>query len=288
VFSEVPSRYDFFGDGPFRAVCRVVDPTSPEAASIFASADLGVLVDASEPSRLGDFEAGFVESRCPKVCIDHHLSERLPIHVAHVIEPQSASTGQLVLGLLDLLGVTLDRPMAEALFVAMATDTGWFRYSNTTPPVLETAARLLGHGLEPDLIYRRIYERVCADRLRLQGRVLAAAQVELDGDLVCSCVDTAMLRESGLSTSDLEGVIDPLRTVEGSEVAALLTEWGPGEWKISLRSRGRVDVESVARRLGGGGHAMAAGARASGTREEVLGMLRNEVETAVHVARKGS
>ena len=288
VFAEVPTRYDFLGVGPYSGACRVVDPAGAEAAEILSNSDLGVLVDASEPSRAGEFESAFVASSCAKVCIDHHLAERRPEYVGHVVEPGSASTGQLVLGLFDLLGVSLDRPMAEALFVAMATDTGWFRYTNTTPAVLEMAARLLGYGLEPDLLYRQIYDRISAARLRLQGKVLAQARVELDGALVVSSVDRDLLEDSGLAVSDLEGVIDPLRTVEGSEVAALLTERDPGEWKISLRSRGSADVESIARRLGGGGRAMAAGARASGTREEVEQRLRDEVVIAVQAARKGT
>ena len=288
VFEGVPPHYDFLTEGSDSStetdsVVKIFE-TSP-GPDFFAEFDLGVVLDASDPPRVGNFEADFFGASLDKVCIDHHLAEPLPVYAGHVIEPESASTGQLVLRLLDLLEVPLDRSIATALFVAVATDTGWFRFGNTRPDVLEVAARLLALGLQPDELYSLIYERISEARLHLQGVVESNAVVELGGDFVYSCIDFQLLQTSGVQRAELEGVIDPLRTVDGSEVVALLTEIAPQSWKISLRSRGLVRVDVIAKKLGGGGHAMAAGARDQGTRDEVVELLRKRVEEALREAR---
>ncbi len=276
VAEDYPRKYRFLDTSDLVRVTAEVPPRS-----FFQSWDLGVLLDASAPSRTGILEPAFFSGVFPIVCIDHHVESPRERYLHHVIDPAAASTGSLVLRLLDCLGVELDVAMAQAIFVAIATDTGWFRYTNTTPSVFEDAARLLSIGIEPEKIYRTVYEDFSLARTRLGGEVSRQTRSEHYGAFLWSFLNRKLIEESGVRPGEFEGLIDPIRGVNGAEVVALLTEVDDARWKVSLRARASVDVSEIARRLGGGGHAKAAGARLEGSLEVVMDRLRQEVGRAL-------
>ena len=183
--------------------------------------------------------------------------------------------------LLDVLGAEIDRAAAEALFVAIATDTGWFRFSNTTPLALGDAARLLGKGLDVEGLHRRVYEGFRPERIVLLGKVFAELRMELGGRFAWSLVDQTALARSGIPYEELDGFSEELKKVGGVEAVALLVEIAPRAYKCSLRAKGQVEVNKIAARFGGGGHVKAAGFRISGGGDEVARALVEEVRRAL-------
>jgi phosphoesterase RecJ-like protein len=261
---------------------------TPEQAGRVGPADLCVLLDTSEPERAGAFRPVFFAAGQRRVTIDHHpvqtakgtapgdRSGRLPFDHTLVVT-EAPATGNLVLALLDHLGVPLDPAIAGALWIAIATDTGWFRFANTTPWALRDAARLVAFGLDTEGLHEQIYESYTVPRAKLLGSVLANLRVEMDGGFVWSSVARKELQDGGLGLGDLDGIIDHLKAVRGARVIALIVEVEPGVWKISLRAKGASTVDGIARKFAGGGHAKAAGGRFTGTLDAMLAVLRPAV-----------
>jgi phosphoesterase RecJ-like protein len=275
LLPDWPEKYRFLAAGGGDVL--YVHPQKPESLDAF---DLGVFLDASQPERSGAIEATFFNAAFPKLCIDHHLDPPPPgIYALRRCDVGAPATGSLILQLVDALKAPLDAAIAEALFVAIATDTGWFRHSNTQAQVFRDMARLVDAGARPERLYERLYEELSPARVALQGKVLERMRVDLDGALVWSALDRDAIRSAAVPREDFEGLIDPLRCVRGHRVVAFLTESEPGTWKISLRSRGGVSVQSIASRLGGGGHRQAAGCKVAGTLETVVETLRSLVKS---------
>ncbi len=193
--------------------------------------------------------------------VDHHRSTRPDGYTHPWIEPDSASTCCMLYRQLDTFGVELDRDLAAQLYTGAIFDTGGFRYSNTRPETHEMASRLLATGIDHAAICTRVLMERRVSGLRLAGHVFTHATFHAGGQLAVGRATLDLKARFGNVDGDLEGIVDNLVHVRGVEVAALLVERGPAEVKVSLRSRGKVDVARAARMLapGGGGHAKAAG-----------------------------
>ena len=281
LLADFPDKYRFLDqDGLIEVV------SAPISAEFSAQWELGIVLDATEPERLGEFGESFINAPFEKICLDHHLVEKRQEYLVHYSDPTSPSTGSLVLSLLDCLQIPLSPPLAKALFVAIATDTGWFRYSNTTSDVFRDISRLMEAGASPDPLYHQIYEQLPFPRLTLQAKVLERVKTAFEGAYLWSTLDMDTIRNSGVARTAFEGLIDPLRTVAGARIVSFFSETDKGVWKISLRSRGRCDVEKIASRFGGGGHAKAAGCTVEGSLEEVENTVLKEVETELKVKPK--
>lgn len=249
-------------------------------AGLVGWAQASILLDTSEPERAGLLEPLFRSEDTRRICVDHHVVRgEYPWHI-HLVARRAPATGCLVVGLIDALGVEIDREMATALWLAISTDTGWFRFANTDPIALACAARLVGCGLDPEALWRQIYGSHTASRMRVLGRVLQDVQCGLDGRLVWSVITRSLLSEHGVGLAELDGIVDHLKSVGGAEVAALLTEVGDDEYKVSLRSLSDISVETLARGFGGGGHDKAAGYRFSGPLAALLASLEAAVPPA--------
>lgn len=247
-------------------------------------ADAYLLVDTSDPARAGAARSVF-ERRAdvggpPRFCLDHHLPGEHAHFERHLVIPEAPSTCNLVLALLDRLGVHLDGELARCLWIGISTDTGWFRFSNTDSWALSDAARLSTFGINTELIYQRVYSDLTPARARVLGAVLASLRCELGGKLAWSAVSRAKYLEEGLRVPDLDGIVDYLKWIRGAEVVALLVELEGGIYKVSLRATGAIEVGSVAKGFGGGGHARAAGYRFRGTAEEVAAALAKRLASA--------
>lgn len=243
----------------------------------YRGVDLGILLDTSEPSRTGRLEELFFQTGLDRICMDHHPGPASPLFLHHWVAERAPATGNLVLRLLDRLKIQLDREIATPLLVAIGTDTGWFRFSNTSSLALRDAARLLEAGVEAEKIHRRIYEESSAGRMVLMGRLLAGIQIELGGKFAWSLLDRQILKNSGVPHQELDGLAEQLAALRGPELVAMVLEVDPGSFKVSLRGRGNLAVNSIARDFSGGGHAKAAGFRFVGSWQELHARLKARV-----------
>jgi bifunctional oligoribonuclease and PAP phosphatase NrnA len=216
-----------------------------------------------------------------RINIDHHHDNTL-FGDLNLVDTAASSTAEIVYELAMLLGVEITPEMASALYVGLVTDTGKFMYENTNAHTHEIAARLIEAGVPVDETYRRLYEHVPLEKLRLVSRALSGIQRYCGGRLVVAYVAQVDYEQTGAGEEMTEGIIDHLRSVEGAKVAALIRDQGDrgrAARKASLRSSdGAVDVSAIARMHGGGGHKRAAGFSTDLTPEELIGFLCGEVE----------
>ncbi len=247
----------------------------PEAIPLLPDCDLLVSVDTSELSRLGDLGAYFTRSRAAKVVIDHHIPPLRHGFELAWAEERAGATGLLIMDLCEALGVTPSPAAATALFVAIASDTGWFAFSNTTERELSAASVLVRLGARPTDLYRRLKGDVSIERTALLGEVLASVRGEFDGRFVWSLIRRRQMTDKGIAYEELDGIIDELKIIRQALVVALIVELDDSKWKVSLRGPMHVDVNTIARHFGGGGHAKAAGYRVTaGGIDAVLATLR--------------
>jgi phosphoesterase RecJ-like protein len=242
--------------------------------------DVWVVVDTSAWGQLGPMAEVIRRSTARKVVIDHHVSADNLGAVAFK-DPSAEAAGRLVLEAIDSLGVPVTRAMAVALFTAIATDTGWFRFASVGAATLKAASRLVEAGARPAETFAALYEQQSFARLRLQGRILINTRPEVGGRLLYSVVSAAELAESGAESTDTEDIINRLLSVAGVSVAILFVELGPSEIKVSLRSRSSVDVHRIAEQFGGGGHRAAAGVRYRGPLHEAVAAVLNALRAAI-------
>ncbi len=257
----IPSTLEFLDTSPLVPPERF--PDAPECLVVF---------DVAAPDRLGELAhsaagAGIV------VVIDHHRSNEGFGDVA-VIEPEAAASAQLATYLIEELGWPIDTTVAQCLLTGLVTDTGRFQYSATDGEVLRVAARLLDTGTRPEVIGQHIYESVPFGYLALSSAVLGRAELDESAGLIWSTVTLADLERAGIVYAEADGLIDDLRIAREAEVALLLKETADG-WKGSLRSRGSVDVATLAGSFGGGGHHNAAGFLDSGPVDQIVARIKD-------------
>jgi bifunctional oligoribonuclease and PAP phosphatase NrnA len=226
-----------------------------------------IVLDTSNRQRIGRLAPFLDRFPLPIAVVDHHVSHA-GFGKVNVIEPEASSTGEIVYDLIRESGAALTRVIAEALYVALMTDTGSFRYSNTDSHAHRMAAELLSHGLDPQKIHAQVHSHASAGRLRFFGEVLSRLELLEGGRLVVLEASPEQFQAHGLSGSDTEGLVDMPRSIAGVDVVALFSEVEPGKVKVSLRSTGRIAIDQVCARLGGGGHPHAAGVLLRGTRAE--------------------
>jgi len=215
--------------------------------------------------------------------IDHH-HDNTRFGGINLIVPDASSTGEIVRDVLAELGVDLTPEIAEAIYIALDTDTGRFQYTNTTTKAHALAIELMDRGVEPQEIYRRIYEAVPFARQKLKGRALERAQLYEDGRMIASYLLRSDFEELGVGEEYAEGVIDELRAVKDVELAMTVREppeRSDARLRISMRSAiDRVDVSAIARQRGGGGHRRAAGFSSDESIEQVIEFVRSEFANA--------
>ena len=251
------------------ALPGIADLVLPSALPPAAAIDLLVTVDAASPARLGTI-AELLEAGVESLVLDHH-ARSTPFGDTALVAPEAAATVQLVALLLDELALPVTTDVATCLYVGLVTDTGRFSYAATDSSAHQLGARLLAAGVDQAGWSQRLFETRRRDDLTLLGRGLARAVV----------VDEVALVHTHLTADDLaaapdgstEGLIDLLRTAEGTEVALTLRPGRDGAWRASLRSRGAVDVGRVAAALWGGGHRLAAGFDGVGSAAEVVAQV---------------
>lgn len=246
----------------------VVD-RSKEGAAALTAADLLLVVDISDVTRLGSLGETVRGFRGPVLVIDHHVPGDEPPGSEMLTDTAACATGELVYDVASVLGLQLTPETAAALYVAILTDTGGFRFANTSARALAVASQLIAAGVEPEEMYRRLYASIPVGRLHLLRDALATLEVDPEYGLSWISVPAGATEQYGLKSEDIEGIAEHPRSIGGTRLAIFFRDLGHGKVKISFRSTGNVDVNDFARKFGGGGHKRAAGAMVPGTLEEV-------------------
>lgn len=233
---------------------------SAAADRALAEADVLMVLDTAEPARIG--KVARAAAGRTVIVIDHHVHSDSMLDGVLLQDVSACATGELVFDLLEAadLPTPWPQPILEGLYTAVVTDTGSFRFSNTTPRAHQVAGALIAQGVDPELMYKRIYATVPLRRVELLRHALERLEVDPEYPITWITVERDVMKELRASSEDLEGVVDHARSIEGTELAILFRETPDGSTKISLRSAGSVDVNAIARQFGGGGHVKAAGA----------------------------
>jgi bifunctional oligoribonuclease and PAP phosphatase NrnA len=242
--------------------------------------DLVIVFDVAAESRLGGLADRLSQAKAT-VVLDHHASNTRFGQI-NLVDPKAAATAVVAEELLTRLDVPLDREIAECLYVALATDTGSFRFDMTTPRVHEMAARLIATGIRPGDISRRIFDSRPFGAIKLFGEVLGRAALDPTAagghGMVWTYVTLEDLDRHQQRPYVMDALIDPIRTVAEADVSVVVKQLGEREWAVSLRSKGAVDVSKVAVALGGGGHRLAAGFTGHGTPGDVVVAVREQLD----------
>jgi len=243
--------------------------------------DVIVMTDCPNPDRSEGLIHGARGPQSRVLNIDHHPDNRR-YGTINWIDPSAAATGEMVFDLVRALGLRLTPAVALNLFTAIHTDTGSFRYSNTTPRTFRIAAELAAAGADPSLVSDRLYQQRAPDSLVQLGEVLRRVRISDDGQVAWLTVPRGVVSRELLEAEDLVGYP---RSVRGVKVAVLFTEEELGKVKASLRGKGEVPVNAIAHRFGGGGHANAAGCTIPGTLEEAAAVVLQAVRESLGAPR---
>ena len=220
--------------------------------------DVIFLMDISDMERLGSMDEVVKSSRATKVCIDHHYSN-IEWSDLNIVDELASASGEIVFDLVNRMGFEIDEKMALSLYVAILTDTGSFRFSNTTPRAHLICAELLKKGIKPREIFGYIYESYSWERMMLFSKSLTTLKKIAGGKAVAIQVSKEMMMSSGAKIEDIEGFVEYITAVKDVEIAALFLELPENKIKVSLRSKEKYDVYRIAEMFGGGGHKNASG-----------------------------
>ncbi|MBN1910799.1 MAG: DHH family phosphoesterase [Pirellulales bacterium] len=243
--------------------------------------DVLMVLDTSAWAQLSHLEDVIRRTKAQKIVLDHHVNGD-ELGAEEFRDRGAEATGRLVVEAADALGVELTAEMAARLFAAISTDTGWFRFPSAGSDCYRLAGRLIDAGASPPAIYAELYENETLARLRLIGRTMARAETDLDSRLIYTWITRDDFDATGAAPTDSEDVVNMTYSVSGTEGAVILVEQPEGGFKVSFRSRCKMDCSEVASQFGGGGHKAAAGAMV----HEPLETARSRVLDAVRQAMR--
>ncbi len=226
--------------------------------------DAFVSVDTGTWSQLPGLSEKVLAYKKPRLVIDHHLTQENWADVKLVIK-EAAAAGEIIAELLNQWDISIDAAIASALFIAIASDTGWFQFSNTRPYTMRLAATLMEAGVDTDRLYQLLYQNERKERVTLQTRALQSLELLKEGRLAVMRISKKDFEETGANVPDTENLINLPLQIATVEVSLLMIEpkdFGPV--RVSLRSKGQIDVAAFAQQFGGGGHARASGLKLEG------------------------
>jgi phosphoesterase RecJ-like protein len=268
IASKLLPRYEFLDPGR-----KLIEDFRPGTAANFADRDCVVVLDTGTWNQLDGF-GDYLKANptLPRAVVDHHRTQD-DLGGLRMVDVGAEATGRLVYEITRALGAPIGPEAASHLFMAVATDTGWFRHPNATPATFALCGELVTLGANPTAIYEQLYEAASLGRLKLTGVALERLQVRAGGRVAFTEINLKDYAATGSVPGDTEDLINFPRSVDGVQVALLFIEQVDGGTKVSFRSRS-LDVSKLAERFGGGGHKLASGARTNKplpeSRDEVL------------------
>ncbi len=238
--------------------------------------DLIIIIDTNSYSQLPKFEEYLKQTDKSILVIDHHVTSD-NLGTVELVEPKAAATALIVHDLFKYAKWPVTEKIAHALFLAVASDTGWFQFSNTDSRVFCSCAELIEAGAEPAGLYRNLYQNFSPQRFKLMVTMLGTLELQFNGRFATQYLHQQDFEQTGASYEDTEDLINECRRISSVEVAALFVELKDGRIKCSLRSKGAIDVCKIAQKFGGGGHKMAAGTYLPSPLENAMRLIREEV-----------
>jgi phosphoesterase RecJ-like protein len=260
----------------------MVFPGVPEIEIVSQIDDPGdavIVMECGDVKRPGieGIERGYV------INVDHHPGNGL-YGALNWLDLSAAACGEMVFDLVQELGVSLTYEIALHVYIAILTDTGSFHYSNVTPRTFDICRQCTEAGVEPPAVARAIFDNNNLGRLKLFGAVLSRMQLDASSRIATLYVDQQLARDCGGTYEDTEGLINLPLTVKEIVAVVFFKEVGPDDWRVSMRSKGTVDINAIAREFGGGGHKNASGCSARGDLESLRTLFQQKVATAIERA----
>ena len=242
----------------------------PEVAGIQITQAIDGIFDAALVMECGELSRTGVTGldRSPVMNIDHHPGNTV-YGAINWIDESAAACGEMVFTLIEALGAPLTKDIATHVYLAVLTDTGSFHFSHLTPRTYEIARRAVEAGADPQWIARTHYDSNSLSRVRIFGAVMNGMVIIDEGRAALLSITRRTMAELGGTSDDLEGLINFPLTVKDIEAVAFFKEVGDNDWRVSLRSKGHVDIGAIARAIGGGGHTNAAGCSAKGELDDI-------------------
>ena len=249
------------------------------AERIDDTGDAVIVMETGDLSRTGvaGLDAGFV------INIDHHVGNTM-YGAVNWFDVSAAACGEMVFDLVRELRVPLTYEIAVHVYVAILTDTGSFHYSNISPRTFDTCRQCVEAGVNPQTVARAVFDSNSLGRLKLFGAVLSGMQLDAAGHVATLTVDEQLLADCGATYDDTDGLINLPLTVKGIQAVIFFKKIGPGDWRISLRSKGSIDVNAVAKQFGGGGHKNASGCSATGSLDGLKALFQKRVLEQIELA----
>jgi len=241
--------------------------------------DAVIVMESGDLLRTGvaGLEGGFI------INIDHHVGNTM-FGAVNWFDVSAAACGEMVFDLVRELGVPLTADIALHVYTAILTDTGSFHYSNITPRTFDICRQCVEAGVSPPAVARTIFDSNNLGRLKLFGAVLTRMQLDDTGRLATIAVDRQLAADCGGTYEDTEGLINLPLTVKAVQAVVFFKEIGPGDWRVSMRSKGNVDINAVAVEFGGGGHKNASGCTATGRLNDLKTIFREKITVQIEKA----
>lgn len=280
--SPLPESYRFLDPG------RIVEsyPDAPPVEDGPGAGDIVFFVDVGRLDRVGNVVDFLAKNEAMKIVIDHHRPETVNADFI-VVNPDAESTGSLIYDLISHVAPSLiDEKIATAILTALATDTGYFRYSNTTSVTHRVAASLYDHGARVSAIRRELETGQPFCRQKLLGMALSNVRASNGGKISYAHITTRMFERAGARREHTDGIIDHLRIIQGAKIAALIIQEGERLFKVSFRTAEGYAANDLASMLGGGGHPRAAGATMSGSLEQVTALMLQAAQTILAAGKE--
>jgi len=276
LLSPVPQWYKFlFSKKP--AVLDEDIKLDELTTGRFGQFDLILIVDTNSRSQLPKFNDYIKQNDAPVLVLDHHETSD-GLGDVELVDSSAAATGLIVLDLLKYAGWPVSEKIAEPLFVALATDTGWFQFSNANSRVYSACAELIDAGVKPAQIYDQLYLNYSYSRFKLMAGMLDKLELLLDGRYAVMQITQQDFERTGAEHSDTENLINECHRIDSVKASALFIELKDGRIRCSLRSRSTLDVSKIASKFGGGGHTMSAGTFLPGPMENAKKLILAEME----------
>jgi phosphoesterase RecJ-like protein len=259
---------------PFPGVADIEVTTRVDDAG-----DAVIVMECGTLARTGveGLERGYV------VNIDHHVGNSM-YGAVNWFDLSAAACGEMIFDLVRAAGVPLTQEIATHIYVAVLTDTGSFHYSNITPRTFDICRACMEAGVDPPAVARAIYDSSTLGRLRIHGSVLNRMQLDRSGRIATLWIDRALAADAGATYDDTEGLINLPLTVKDILAVAFFKEQAPGDWRVSMRSKGDIDINAIATEFGGGGHKNASGCSAQGELRELTPLFEAKIEAAIEKA----
>jgi phosphoesterase RecJ-like protein len=286
LVSPLPQWYEFLF--PEKAHVLGEDVTPQQVAEgKFGQFDLIIIVDTDSFSQLADLERYIKQTDKPILVIDHHVTGDKLGDVA-LLDCDAAATGLILFDLFKYANWPITTKIAEAIFVAIGSDTGWFHFSNTDSRVYRSCAELIDAGAKPAEIYDKLYQNSSYPRFKLMVAMLNTLELNFDGRYATQYLLQQDFQQAGAAYQDTENLINECHRMGTVKISALFVELADGRIRCSLRSRCDIDVSQIAAKFGGGGHRMAAGTYLQGPLSDAMQFIYEQVAQRIQRLQLGT